>query len=209
MPTYHMHTRFHGPFPSLPTGREDLNRLLRGGYPRNAATVLAGAPQEVITALLYMTLAHAQQRGETVGYINSGVAFDAMMARRHHLLSTEVVHATVPYQCDHDWVIAEMLERGVTAMVWAGLAPERLPAPLPVFFESVRARLRESDCALLLPFPHFLFPAPVMKLYFTHAGWCYRAREILGYRVRVRADTGQRHLWRKEALLTFMYRSWL
>jgi hypothetical protein len=65
-----------GDHPLLPTGIRPLDELLGGGLPRGRLTELAGRRSTGRTSLACAMAAHATQRGEIVGWVDSTDALD-------------------------------------------------------------------------------------------------------------------------------------
>lgn len=153
---------------SLSTGSGDLDRLLRGGFPRGRLSEIYGPPSSGRTSLVHRFLAAATARGETVALVDEADRFDPRHAARSGIALARVLWVR-PGDVTAALRAVEILlgTRGLGAVVLDladGLAPSRAvrlgpawprlaaraAASRAVFLLVGRKRIAESFSALCL-----------------------------------------------------------
>lgn len=197
------------PYDPLRTGHAALDDLLGGGLPRSAITEVLGQPTSGATSLILQTMAHAQQQGEVVTFVDLRHTFDPLIAQDIgvHLQDLLLVR---PRNLTQGLSIVEDLVQGagsglivinstqalVTAQRGTALAEKALRRWLVPLAQSSTAIVFLTFAAETPPALRAVRHHALLRLRLQGQRWLRTQGEITGFDTTATILKGQRHVGR-------------
>lgn len=113
----------------LPTGLDDLDRLLTGGFPKGKISEVAGVPSSGRTSLVFSTLARATLAGENAAYIDTFDVFDPISAAQSGISLPRLLWIRCNGSHEKAAAAADIIARagGFGILVWDAAPPDEQP----------------------------------------------------------------------------------